>query len=1436
MEIKNPLRRFENEKIQYLIIAGLLFLIMTTFLAGLYISSDYFLEEIRVRLVEFLEEELVTEVKIDNISLDGFNRVVAEDILVKDNSARDMIQAEEIVVDYSFLSFIVNGFYPLAGIEEIDINQPYLDLIEEDGRYNIEFIIENIDLAEVEVPIMHLLTGDIYFNHGQIDLKNEIISDSLKNIEVEINTGEVINYSAKAELASQKKAELLIDANSIIQDYELELSVNNLDLNQLRDNLELDFFDGIDLAGDFSASSVIEGRIGDDFQTANDLEIKDGFVEYLDYQFEDIEAELKADKYGLEIESLKASFLEAPLTISGDIFDWSQPEFYLDYQIKELALSKAKKDLLKAADISTENQVEIKALADLSGQVMGDLKDLDASLALEIGPGELEQIPFNSLKGQAYYNDGLINLADLEVEIYEGAITGSGDIILEDELVYLIDLNAADLEVDRLANDLLQQQELDLEGIDWLEDDTLISGVLASDIIISGERLALDKLNLIGDVSLTDGKVNGYYYDSFSSEFWLDNEDVLLNNTELKTDKSNYAIEGVIGLDGSLNLIWQAENVYLKELDGFHQQEDLRGIINADGILNGRLNQPQIDGDFELSEFKYDTYSLSKLEGRFNLFQDRLNLNSVVIPEINSNLTAEIDLANGDSVLDLMVNRTDINNFFEVLDVDFKATGEIYGEAKLESFLTDPKAKGEFLLEEGDIDTQSFDIISLDAEYMEQELVINDLSASYNASYFNANGVYQDELAIDVYSKEFYLEDIDHEFVTERVELAGRAELEGRVYGALNNLEAVAKTEGRELKVNGYDIANLTGKANFRGENLYINDAIIDLENNDYHLNGSLDLSQREINNLVLKANQGSIKDINQFVDDDLALDTEHEFSGIVRAKGPILNPRGDLDIIVYKPNSSGYLNLEGDYYLGDAMDFELEVNNFDISPFNDLDLLPFDITGKLDLAGSLTGNLEEIDFDSNLRMSDGQVDEITYQELEGRLRVLESSKLSVDQNLVVGESNSVSVYGQIPIEEKKEFDLNVDLTEGNLSILPAWVEEISEARGRSRGSVKVTGTLANPHLAGEAEIVTASFKHELLARKIEDLNASINFSGNEIELEYLTGDYGAGNLEIQGGVLLDRLVPDELDFEIEANNIAFEHGSWEGKNTGDIAISGDFFSPLISGEITALNTFFSLPFEWPTTASEGEAFIQPEFDLTIKPGEDVRVGNRNIDILVESGALNLRGSGEDIDLVGSLSSRTGQFLYYNTLFELEEASANFRRNDFIPILSINAFTDLDNERVDLNLSGPADQMEFDVVSEDGVEREEVIDRLAQQGGLGSLLDRSYDDIVQDEMMRLINESLRLEVFSRVERSFEETLDLDEFRIRSILNNQIEVEVGKFIIADLMLKYEHKFGIEEIQSVGFEYYFDGTRQDLTIGGYYDSYGNYEFRLDTRIPF
>jgi translocation and assembly module TamB len=154
-----------------------------------------------------------------------------------------------------------------------------------------------------------------------------------------------------------------------------------------------------------------------------------------------------------------------------------------------------------------------------------------------------------------------------------------------------------------------------------------------------------------------------------------------------------------------------------------------------------------------------------------------------------------------------------------------------------------------------------------------------------------------------------------------------------------------------------------------------------------------------------------------------------------------------------------------------------------------------------------------------------------------------------------------------------------------------------------------------------------------------------------------------------------------------------------------------------------------------------------------------------------------------------------------------------------------------------LNLTGPANQLNYQLSSDSSLSEEEIIALLTGQGGIGSLLEKNYEQALTSELRRVIGEGIKTEVIYKVERSFEESLDLDQVRIKSLLedNDSIEVEIGKFIFDDFMLKYNHSF-LEENKEIGFEYYFNQGLDNLMIQGNYDSLGEYELGLEASIPF
>ena len=326
----------------------------------------------------------------------------------------------------------------------------------------------------------------------------------------------------------------------------------------------------------------------------------------------------------------------------------------------------------------------------------------------------------------------------------------------------------------------------------------------------------------------------------------------------------------------------------------------------------------------------------------------------------------------------------------------------------------------------------------------------------------------------------------------------------------------------------------------------------------------------------------------------------------------------------------------------------------------------------------------------------------------------------------------------------------------------------------------------------------------------------------------------------------------EEYDLELNGEEIAFEHGSWQGLNDLDVSITGTGLRPEITGQISAYDTEFRLPLDWPAFGDGGGIdMLKPQLDLTVTPGNDVRVVNQKIDIVVQRGSLNLRTIDDKVRLIGELNSNQGRFTYYNTEFELEEGRATFRQYDYMPNLELEAVTEIYDRtiaqdehnfsdpyhRINLNLTGPADQLNYQLSSDSNISQEKILALLTGQGGIGNLLEKNYQEALTAELRRVIGEGIKTEVIYKVERSFEKSFDLDQVRIKSLLesSDSVEVEIGKYLFSNFMLKYNHSF-LEENKQVGFEYYFNHGLDNLMIQGNYNNEGEYELGLEASIPF
>ncbi len=353
-------------------------------------------------------------------------------------------------------------------------------------------------------------------------------------------------------------------------------------------------------------------------------------------------------------------------------------------------------------------------------------------------------------------------------------------------------------------------------------------------------------------------------------------------------------------------------------------------------------------------------------------------------------------------------------------------------------------------------------------------------------------------------------------------------------------------------------------------------------------------------------------------------------------------------------------------------LNFELTLSSLAVSAAGALGLTsPYDLSGKLDiqglsldsllqprpsgvgprLAGSLTG---AVDFSVSLAQAkqtlqaEASFGEIAFG-LPGRLLAnqgpvrfaFDAEGLTIEQMSLAGGGSEIRVDGRLPASNQPGGELTVQAGL-DLSLTEVLVPALA-AQGRLGLSSTITGSLASPVVALDADISNAGLRIKSVGTPVEELNLKASVRGNEIEIERASFRWGKTSVDLSGtfplGLVVSSLRP-------VLGPTAFR---LEGKVAGlDPAEVGAALSqPALSGMTGVASFDFDLgggSLDW--NALDGHLrFGELRFnfgDLTFSASEPVRISVDGGQARIES--FKLSGQGTSFALSGGLDFASGEF------------------------------------------------------------------------------------------------------------------------------------------------------------------------------------------------
>jgi translocation and assembly module TamB len=1474
-----------DKQIKYLLGVLILLLISAYFLSLLGGLPQYFKEDI----IAFLEERFSGDISFSSVSLWPLNRIRLNDFEFKSKNGTSF-KTENLNLDYS-LNFNEEEIIQLEFVEliggDIKIQGDFFDLNQSlsPAALNSEGAA---DLSQRE--LLSALNLPDFFAELNVNIRNSNFSIDSAELELELSDLQLGLETTDSEIytlsisAGVKLEELKLANN---QDFN-DLNLNKLELKLVKNRAEGSlYFKG----EDFKLQNAVRNLRAGSYNYQNfELDLKSlqglasfrGEINFKDYQLDNYQSQL-------EVRDLKLQSSYQTAEKEKEIIDFSSPFLKVQLVGPKLRLSLNENRIFidqNPVDFSFETDqslnYQLKAEAEdfyfkhqfLAPYLTEGNFDFDLTLsaennqlqtaAAEISAAELSseyqdlksaEISFLLDQEEFFLNRAQFNLADGNQLAFKGSYNFK-------QKNYLLTAEADDfLLTESLISELTQleffAESSYLSNLNKIKDERLNLKIDAAGLFGAEQKLSAN-----GDLNLSFKTAELGSDFKIDSSFWYTNNRLMLNSLSLISDYGRLDLMGEVDLESEeLKLRYAAQNLELDILNEFlaSQSEFLAELDPSIDYLEGSISesfaQPAVNIRLKMAEASYAEYFIEDIKFSAAYADGDLKINDFQAKIAEASITAAGEIRKlsklEEAELDLSLSSQDL--YFQDLAnfsrQELPLSGEVQLQAAISGKLADYNL--DFSLEADNsilqFDGQEIEFSKLQTEISREDgdFVINSLTAEQQDLKLSASGRYnlREGFNIDLKLQSFEPASYLNSYPAAADNLSGSLSLNGKLSGELENPVFDFELDSTEL-----NFAELGIEINDNSFSFKINEELILVEkfnfavdSGRYNLNGRIfDLSSELKTELKLELLEVPSRDLSLKYIDLYPLAADLIFGGTVEFNSQGTAYQALVDISADSSGGPGNLSLSGTVDRNLDLDFEASELQLDFnSKQYDFNL---NLTSLLDFSGSIDGSLESPILRLEHQLRELSVNNNQLELVEGEILLEGSRRFSVSENINFRAGGELTADGSYSLIDD-QLNLSSNLRDLPLGFLISFLGEEYSASGSINGAFRAEGNLASPVLGGEIDLA-AEYLELGLSDPIENLQGRIKLDQESASLDNVNGNFADGSFEVSGGVNFFDL-ENAWDLALKGQKLYFDYGSLTGDFDADLKFVGPLASPTLEGELVPNDFVIGIPFEFPQNESDSDAFV-PQINLDIRPGENVRVENENMEVIVERGNLNLKfnnSSNDPLAMEGRLRSQSGTFTYYNSRFNLQNAEAVFTpvdEND-IPSLSVNAITYAGGNEITINLTGPADNMRITLSSDSDLTEDEILNLLSTRGALGSAIiggeDIGIQNIIWQELIRIVNSFLQRGVISDIESDFKTAFSLDRAEIDVFqygLEREFALYLGKNITDRLYLEYA-SFFTEEGREGEISFQYKLTDPTVLKGTYFGDQ-EYQISIETEIEF
>jgi translocation and assembly module TamB len=525
--------------------------------------------------------------------------------------------------------------------------------------------------------------------------------------------------------------------------------------------------------------------------------------------------------------------------------------------------------------------------------------------------------------------------------------------------------------------------------------------------------------------------------------------------------------------------------------------------------------------------------------------------------------------------------------------------------------------------------------------------------------------------------------------------------------------------DGQVTGSGNYDFASDAFRFNLDGRDFDLTNFPV-LESSRVHLQGRLDFAAQGSGTLEQPAVSAQIHV------HELTFDTERagDYTLDAVTSGSDLQITGRSQFGDRELNIDGNVNLRGDW----PAKIDFRVSRMDVDPLLAA-YLKREVTGHSAVSGDvyLQGPLRnpgELQVTGNLTDFFADVEHVQVHNNDAIRFKASGQRLDIERLRLIGEGTDLEIGGSVQLDDEHALNLNAE-GHADLKLLHSFSPDCNSS-GAVALNLMATGNLAHPSIQGRLQVSGGSVQYADLPSALTDLNGSLVFDQDRLEVETLTGHVGGGLLIFGGyATLYNRQLNFDLTLQGADVRLRYPQGI-SSMTTTQLRWAGTPSGSTLSGDATITKLAVTPGFDFSSylQSSSQSAALPPinptlssvRLDVHITTTPQLQMQTAALSLSGDAD-LRLRGTAAKPVLLGRIDILEGQIAFNGTKYRLERGDITFTNPvTTTPVLDLQATTRLREYEVTVNLNGEFDKLNLTYHSEPPLATADIIGLLSPIG------------------------------------------------------------------------------------------------------------------------